>query len=142
MKYHRHFDPTRRGVLRSMVGGSMLLPGLVSQLLADDSGRSLPVDPLSPKPPHFPPKAKRVIFLYMSGGISHVDSFDPKPKLFADAGKTVSVDEFQGRKGKFEMFLKRPQWTFAPHGECGTEVSSLFPHLGASASINCASFAR
>ena len=123
------FDPTRRNVLRSMIGGSMLLPGIVSQLLAEDAATSNPVDPLAPKQTHFPPKAKRVIFLYMSGGVSHVDSWDPKPKLFADAGKTVPVNEFQGRKGDYKMFLKKPQWEFAPHGKSGTEVSSLFPHM-------------
>ena len=112
-----------------MVGSSVLFPGLLSQLLAEDAARSGPVDQLLPRAPHFPPKAKRVIFLYMSGGVSHVDSWDHKPKLFADAGKTVSVDEFQGRKGDFKMFAKRPQWEFARHGRCGTEVSSLFPHM-------------
>ncbi len=112
-----------------MVGGSMLLPGIVSQLLMEEAARAgdSDSDPLSPRPPHFPAKANRIIFLYMSGGVSHVDSFDPKPKLFADAGKTVGVDEFQGRKGNFSMFLKRPQWSFSKHGSCGTEVSSLFP---------------
>jgi hypothetical protein len=65
----------------------------------------------------------------MSGGVSHVDSWDAKPKLFTDAGKTISVNEFQGRKGDFKMFLTRPRWEFAPHGRCGTQVSSLFPHL-------------
>ena len=129
MKRDRVYDLSRRGVLRSMIGGSILFPGIVAQLLADDAGPALEVDPLSPKSPHFPPKAKRVIFLYMSGGVSHVDSWDPKPKLFGDANKTVAVDEFQGRKGDFKMFLKRPQWEFAPHGACGTEVSSLFPHV-------------
>ncbi|MCA9025347.1 MAG: DUF1501 domain-containing protein [Planctomycetaceae bacterium] len=124
------FDQTRRCMLRSCVGGSMLLPGIVSQLLADEEQSSSSPDPLAPKRTHFPAKAKRVIFLYMSGGVSHVDSWDSKPKLFTDAGKTVSVNEFQGRKGDFKMFLKRPQWDFTPHGECGTEVSSLFPHMG------------
>ncbi len=119
------FDISRRGVLRSLIGGSMLLPGIVSQLLAEDAAP----DPLAPKPTHFPPKAKRVIFLYMSGGVSHVDSWDHKPKLFADAGQTVPVNEFQGRKGDYKMFLKRPQWEFSPHGQCGTQVSSLFPHM-------------
>ena len=123
------FDLSRRGLLRSMIGGSMLLPGIVSQLLAEDAAPSNPADPLAPKPTHFSPKAKRVIFLYMSGGVSHIDSWDPKPKLFADAGKTVPVNEFQGRKGDYKMFLKRPQWEFAPHGQSGTEVSSLFPHM-------------
>jgi hypothetical protein len=126
---HQHSGPaSRRGAIRSMVGGSMLLPGLVSQLLAEDAGGNSS-DPLSPKPTHFPAKAKRVIFLYMSGGVSHVDSWDPKPKLIADAGKTIPVNEFQGRKGDFNMFLKPPQWTFKPHGQSGTEVSGLFPHL-------------
>jgi len=112
-----------------MIGGSILFPGIVSQLLADEAGASASVDPLSPRPSHFAPKAKRVIFLYMSGGVSHVDSWDPKPKLFADAGKTIPVNEFQGRKGDFHMFLKRPEWEFAPHGQSGTEVSGLFPHM-------------
>ncbi len=129
MKTTPAFDYSRRTFLRSMVGGSVLLPGLVSQLLAEDGARSAPVDPLLPRAPHFTPKAKRVIFLYMSGGVSHVDSWDPKPKLFADAGKSIAVDEFQGRKGDFKMFAKRPQWKFSPHGRCGTEVSDLFPHM-------------
>lgn len=129
MKSQPTFDPARRGVLRSLVGNSLLLPGIVSQLLAEDSSPSDAPNPLAPKATHFPPKAKRVIFLFMSGGVSHIDSWDPKPKLVADAGKTVPVNEFQGRKGDFQMFLKRPQWDFAPHGLSGTQVSSLFPHL-------------
>jgi hypothetical protein len=124
-----HHETTRRGLLRSMVGGSLLMPGILSQLLAEEEIRSNAADPLAPKPGHFAPRAKRVIFLFMSGGVSHVDSWDPKPKLLADAGKTIPVDEFQGRKGNFEMFLKRPDWQFTPHGRCGTEVSSLFPHM-------------
>ncbi len=133
MNSHAAFDPRRRGFLRSMVGGSMLFPGIVRDLLGREAGLSgLPGmggDPLIPRAPHFAPKAKRVIFLYMSGGVSHVDSWDPKPRLFADAGKTVTVDEFQGRKGDFTMYAKRPQWEFARHGRCGTEVSGLFPHM-------------
>ncbi len=127
MKTPHAFDPHRRGFLRSMVGGSALLPGLVSRLLAQDGAGA--GDPLLPRAPHFAPKAKRVIFLYMSGGVSHVDSWDPKPRLFAEHGKTVTVDEFQGRKGEFKMFAKRPQFEFSRHGRCGTEVSSLFPHM-------------
>ena len=112
-----------------MVGGSLLYPALVSNLMAEEAMRIGADDPLASRAPHFPAKAKRVIFLYMSGGVSHVDSWDPKPRLFADAGKTVSVNEFQGRKGDFKMFAKRPQWEFSRHGRCGTEVSSLFPHM-------------
>jgi hypothetical protein len=130
MRAQRIFDPTRRHVLRSLIGGSALLPGIVSELMASESSPSVSADPLAPKPPHFGPKAKRVIFLYMSGGVSHVDSWDPKPKLAASANRTVAVEEFQGRKGDFQMFLKPPQWTFEPRGQCGTQVSSLFPYMG------------
>lgn len=126
MATHAGLNISRRGALRSLVGSTMLLPGIVSELLAEDASGT---DPLAPRPTHFPPKAKRVIFLYMSGGVSHVDSWDPKPRLFAGAGQTIAVNEFQGRKGDFSMFLKRPQWEFSPHGQCGTEVSSLFPHM-------------
>jgi len=129
MNHHHSFDASRRGVLRSLIGGSVLFPGIVSQLLAEDVGGSNASDPLAPKPTHFAAKAKRVIFLFMSGGVSHVDTWDPKPRLVADAGQTVSINEFQGRKGDYKMFLKRPQWEFAPHGKSGTEVSGLFPHL-------------
>ena len=112
-----------------MVAGSALYPGLLAQLLAEDAARSGEEDPLAPKAPHFPAKAKRVIFLFMSGGVSHVDTWDPKPRLFADAGKAMKVDEYQGRKGDFTMYLNRPRWEFAPHGRCGLEVSGLFPHV-------------
>lgn len=129
MRYKSQFDQSRRGVLRSMVAGSLLMPGIVSHLLTQDANAENADNPLAVRPTHFPPKAKRVIFLYMSGGVSHVDSWDPKPKLFADAGKTVPIREFQGRKGDYSMFLKRPQWEFSAHGKCGTHVSSLFPHM-------------
>ncbi len=115
----------RRQMLRSLAGSSLLLPGLLSELCA--AGET--DDPLAPRAPHHSARAKRVIFLYMSGGVSHVDSFDPKPRLFADHGKTVTVDEFQGRPGNYSMFLKRPQWEFRPRGRSGIEVSDLFPHM-------------
>lgn len=130
MTHSTKFLPARRDAVRSLVGGSLLLPGVLAQLLADDASRAAVTDPLAPKPPHFPAKAKRVILLFMSGGVSHVESWDAKPRLVADAGKTISVNEFQGRKGDFKMFLKRPHWDFKPRGRCGTQVSDLFPHLG------------
>ena len=63
MKSNPFFNAGRRGFLRSMVGGSALFPGLVAQLMAEDSGGSRGVDPLEPRAPHFTPRAKRVIFL-------------------------------------------------------------------------------
>ena len=105
-----------------------MFPALVSELLAADTART---EPLAPWPPHFPARAKNVIFLFMSGGVSHVDSFDPKPKLMADHGKRVTLDhpETRDRPGYENLFLKKPQWEFQKHGKCGTEVSGLFPHV-------------
>src|SRR6185312_14048056 len=83
---------TRRSMIRSLVGGSLLLPGILSELLAQDRPAA-DVDPLAPKAPHFRARAKRVIFLNMSGGVSHVDSFDYKPKLIADHNKPYRVPQ-------------------------------------------------
>lgn len=118
---------SRRGLMRSFVAGSLLMPGVLQQLLADDSTD----DPLAPRSPHFPAKAKRVIFLFMTGGVSHVDTFDPKPRLIADVGNEIHLDhpEIVDRPGYERIFLKRPQWDFQPHGQCGTEVSTLFPNV-------------
>ena len=68
----------------------------------------------------------------MTGGVSHVDTFDPKPRLKADVGKEVKADhpEIQDRPGYERIFLKAPQWEFSPFGQCGTEVSTLFPQVG------------
>jgi Protein of unknown function (DUF1501) len=123
-------NPSRRQMIRSLVGGSILFPALLSDLLASESRGATAaniLDPLAPRNPHFPARAKRIIFLYMSGGVSHIDSFDPKPKLIADAGKPAP-------KGQF---LKRPDWEFKPRGRCGTEVSDLFPHIGSCADDLC-----
>lgn len=120
----------RRGFARSALAGSLLMRGLVHELLAADSGPA-PADPLAPRAPHFAAKAKSVIFLFMSGGVSHVDSFDPKPRLFADHGKSVTLDhpETRNRPGYERLFLKRPNWAFAPRGASGIEVSDLFPRM-------------
>lgn len=115
-------DCTRRDVLRSLVGGSILLPGILGELLAQEARAS---DPLAPKPPHFPARAKRVIFLFMPGGVSHLETFDYKPALFNLDGKTVSL----GPHAKSAQNLLKPFWPFRPGGSCGTMVSDLFPHV-------------
>src|SRR3954468_19652721 len=111
---------SRRQMIRSLAAGSILMPGILQQLLADESRGD--VNPLAPRAPHFAPRAKRVIFMYMSGGVSHMDSFDPKPKLFANGGSS-KVKAPNGRP-----YLK-PLWEFRPGGACGTEVSDLFPNV-------------
>lgn len=113
---------SRRATIRSLVGASLLLPGIVSNLLAESADS----DPLSPKEPHFAPRAKRVIFIFSNGGVSHMDTFDPKPKLFAADGKTLGVG---GGLSNQQRRLLKPGWEFRPGGQCGTLVSDLFPHL-------------
>ena len=80
--------------------------------------------------PHLPGKAKSVIFLFMYGGPSHVDTFDYKPDLYPLDGKTIQV-KTRGRGGaKNQGRVVGPKWSFKRYGECGKHVSSLFPHLG------------
>ena len=87
-------------------------------------------NPLAPKRPHHPAKAKSVIFLFMYGGPSHIDTFDHKPKLNALDGKTIAVKTF-GRGGKRnEGRVVGTKWGFKPYGQCGKWVSDLFPHIG------------
>lgn len=89
---------------------------MLSELLAETA------DPLAPKAPHFGGKAKRVIFLFMTGGVSHVDSFDPKPALNKAAA--------EGKKGPRDIpFLGSP-WGSKKYGKAGVEISDLFPHMG------------
>ena len=113
---------TRRQMVRSLVAGSLLLPGILHNLVAEEPTPD-EINPLAPKKPHFPGKAKRVIFLYMTGGVSHVDSFDYKPRLFEDGGKPVDKNNPKGQR------FVRPLWDFKPRGKCGMEVSELFPNI-------------
>ena len=117
----------RRSCLRSLAGGSLLLPALVSEMLAAEGARSASADdPLAAKAPHFEPKAKRVIFVFSSGGVSHMDTFDYKPELFKSEGKKTKAG---GGLSNVEKPLVKPRWEFKPGGKCGTMVSDLFPHL-------------
>lgn len=86
-------------------------------------------NPLAPKQPHFPAKAKSVIFLFMYGGPSHIDTFDYKPKMKGMDGKTVEVKTF-GRGGhRNQGRIVEPRWNFKQYGQCGAWVSDLFPNL-------------
>ena len=120
-------DKSRRQIIRSLAGGGLLLPGMLSELLGAESKNRLNADPMSPKPPHFAPKAKRVIFLFMTGGVSHVDTFDPKPYL------TKHHDQERNRN----QFYKGSEWKFGRHGQSGIEVSELFPHIANSIDDIC-----
>ena len=86
-------------------------------------------NPLAPKKPMIPAKAKSVIFLYMYGGPSQIDTFDYKPTMYGMDGKTIQVKTF-GRGGhKNEGRIVEPKWKFKQYGKSGKWVSDLFPHL-------------
>ena len=84
-------------------------------------------DPLAPRAPHFPARAKRVIFLFMNGGPSHVDTFDPKPALERYAGQEPPASVATGRRKRGKM-MPSP-FPARPHGQSGIEMTNLFPHV-------------
>ncbi|MCC6418698.1 MAG: DUF1501 domain-containing protein [Gemmataceae bacterium] len=100
-------------------------------LLARDAAAapsSPPADPLAPRPPHFPARAKRVIFLFMKGGPSHVDTFDPKPLLQRDHGRPYPFARPRVTFARTGNLLASP-WRFRKYGRSGIAVSELFPHV-------------
>ena len=102
---------------------------LAAERITENGTRNAP-SPLTPKPTHFPAKAKSVIFLFMSGGPSHVDLFDLKPDLIRLAGQPIpeSFGTFKTRRAVAKNKLLAPCRPFAKHGQCGMEVSSFLPH--------------
>lgn len=116
---------SRRQMLqRSSVGFGYLA---LASLLGEEA-QAAPVDPLLPKTPHFEPRAKRVLFLFMKGGPSAVDSFDYKPKLQEDDGKPCPFDKPRVQFAPTGNLLKSP-WKFRQHGESGLWASELFPNV-------------
>ena len=111
------------------LAGLLEQDGFLSNQLVAADGKTPIQGPLQPKQPHFLGKAKHVIFLFMYGGPSHVDTFDYKPDLYPLDGKTIDIKTF-GRGGhKKQGRVVGPKWKFKQHGQCGKQVSSLFPHL-------------
>src|SRR5947208_3417737 len=97
-------------------------------------------DPLAPKQPHFAPKAKRVIFLFMAGAPSHLDLFDHKPKLAEMDGKLPPPKLLDGYRAAFinpNSKCLGPKFKFARHGRSGAELSELLPHTAKVADDLC-----
>jgi hypothetical protein len=93
--------------------------------------------PLAPRPPHFDAKAKHAVFLFMNGAPSHVDTFDPKPELDKQHGKTYTGDTPVGSNGRPIGHLMKSPFPFQKHGQSGLEISSLFPHTSQFADELC-----
>ncbi|HUE72462.1 MAG TPA: DUF1501 domain-containing protein [Pirellulaceae bacterium] len=124
--------------------GGIALASLLSQeqLLADDNKSPIrpQIDPAAPyaaRPPHFAPKAKRVLMIFVSGAISHLDTFDYKPELIKRHDQPLPGNDklvtFQGENGN----LVKPLWEFRPRGQCGKMISDLLPNLAELADEMC-----
>src|SRR5262249_47525689 len=116
----RHF----LGTMGTGLGGIAL-----AWLLGEDGRAQTPGNPLAPRPPHFPAKARRVLQIFCPGAVSHLDTFEYKPELQRRHGQALPGAEqlvtFQGPSGN----LMASPWGFAPHGQSGKWVSNLLPHL-------------
>ncbi len=132
--------PTRRQLLASTACGfgQLALAGLLAERCRAEAIRpaggaaSDPIQPSSaPLGPHYPPRAKRMIFLFMQGGPSHVDTFDYKPRLLKHDGQMADFDDARRKantgQGSGQQRIMRPHWPFQQYGQCGRWASELFP---------------
>ena len=122
MTWNHNKSTTRRQLLSQAACGfgSLALTGLLSETAMAESS------PLAAKKPHFAPRAKRIIFIFMQGGPSQVDTFNYKPRLDKDNGKKIKFRVARSRKVTAERVMKSP-WSFKRYGKCGQLVSELFP---------------
>ena len=130
---------TRRSFFEQCAGGIGIIA--LSQLMEQEGhGAVASVNPLAPKPPHFPAKAKNVIFMFMEGGPSQLDLFDPKPELEKWSGKPLPPSMTKDLRLAFTKpnaaVLASPR-TFQKFGQSGTEFSDYIPHIGACADDLC-----
>ena len=107
----------------------------LASLLANEVGAK-PTNPLAPKPPHFAPKAKSIIFLYMDGGPASMDTFDPKPRLTKENGKPFGLKMEATQFNSRGNTLGSP-WKFKNYGQAGIPISDLFPHVAKHADKLC-----
>jgi len=125
---------TRRTMLRRCAGGFGYLA--FQAMLAKEQARGEAINPLAPKQTHFPARAKRIVFLFMKGGPSHVDTFDPKPLLQRDDGKPYPFEQPRIQFAATGQLLKSP-WSFKQYGQSGLPVSELFPNVAQCADDLC-----
>src|SRR3989454_2049813 len=106
--------------------GGLALRALLAEAATSANERAL--DPMKVRPPHYKPKATSVIFLFMDGGVSHVDSFDPKERLQRESGKQLPLERPKHVRAVSPTLFGSP-FEFRKYGQCGADVSSMFPHV-------------
>src|SRR5258707_12066601 len=119
--------------LSNLIGGALGTFDKAMTAFAGDDAASL--NPLMPRKPHFPAKAKRVIHIFLNGGPSHVDTFDPKPALAKYAGKPLPMSNLPTERKTGAAFAS--PFKFQKYGKSGMEVSELFPHVAQSVDDIC-----
>lgn len=133
--------PSRREFLQRSGGGLgiLALASMLNEQGLCAASVTAPADPLAPRQPHHPARAKSVIFLFMSGGPSHLDLFDPKPDLQRLGGQPIpeSFGAFKTRRAVARNNLLPTRRTFKKFGECGMEISDFLPHTAACADDLC-----
>ena len=132
LSHRRHFLTTSASGLGAAALGSLLS---TDGVLAAEQPSSF--DFLAPRPSHFAAKAKACIYIFLAGGTSHVDLFDPKPKLSELSGQPIPESFTKGLKFAFtdpaKSFLMPSKFAFRRYGQCGHELSELLPHVGSQA---------
>src|ERR1044071_9245715 len=131
------YSPSRRSFLVQAGGGFGALA--LASLLSDERAAAAPLTADGSKPPHFEPRVKRVIWLFMHGGPSHVDLFDPKPDLIKLGGKPIpeSFGTIMTRRKVAENPLLAPLKPLRPRGQSGLEVSDFLPRIAEHADELC-----
>ena len=137
--FHQYLTRTRRDFLTTSACG---LGGVaLSHMLAENAHASTGASPLAPKPPHFAPKAKNCIFIFMAGAPSQLDLFDPKPKLNELHGKKMDAGLLEGKRFAFikkeSAVLMGSSRKFSRHGQSGMWFSDLLPHMAGCADDIC-----
>ncbi|MCX8510337.1 MAG: DUF1501 domain-containing protein, partial [Chthoniobacteraceae bacterium] len=117
--------------------GSLALAGMLSEMGLTQANASASLSPLAPRGPTLPGTAKRVIHLFMNGGPSQMDTFDPKPKLNQFHGKSLPGKEELGKDKRLSGAALGSPFAFKKHGQSGIEISELFPQVAKHADDLC-----
>src|SRR5881394_2828812 len=126
---------TRRQMLLQCAngfGGIALMALMGDKVFGGISSKAAPSGPMTPRPPHYEAKARNVSFLYMDGGPSQMDTFDPKPRLQKENGQPFKMKMEPTQFNNNGNTLGSP-WKFKNHGKSGLAISDLFPHIAESA---------
>jgi hypothetical protein len=135
--YHKTEQPQSRRAWLRAAGCGFGFIGLAGMLADAAAADQAAANPMAPRKPHFEPKAKRVIFLFMHGGPSSVDTFDPKERLDRDNGKPLPIKRPLAFANEDAGPLMKSPWAFQKGGQSGIPVSDLFPHVRTCADDLC-----